>query len=206
MTARPIILGVVLVGIAGLDLSDRRRQNERIEQLETQLADIQRLVRRAPPATPTRAVERIIEKMIVAGPAAPVGPEAAPAPPTVPKDADSIGAEVETSFQKEALDPAWAGRARDSIHRGLSDATSDMARRPAIRAVDCRASLCRIELLHESAEEQQTLAERISAEGPGQFWKGASFTAPPETSPDGRVVTVMFLAREGHAIPYPDDR
>jgi len=99
----------------------------------------------------------------------------------------------ESRFESEAVDSSWAG----GYEREIADvfAGDEMFEGNRIEAVDCRGTLCRLEVAHES----DTSRERMRTPwGAAPFAHGSFIRHYPE-----RNATVIFLGREGHPFAMP---
>ncbi len=111
---------------------------------------------------------------------------------------EEVTQHIETTFYSEAMDTAWAREVRQGLQEKLA---SLLSKGSSIGSLECHSSLCRIELRHPDEEQYQQFMQRM-AQG-GTFWKGASMTYRSEE--DGRnIATISYLAREGHAMPFPE--
>jgi hypothetical protein len=120
-------------------------------------------------------------------------------PSTEVFDAQAMADHLEAAFFHESVDREWA----DSSRRSLQEkALSLLPEGSSIRSLECQATLCRMELVHENNESYRQFQRRHFQEGP--LWKGASVTRMEKGSREGEVLTVAYFAREGHALPLPD--
>ncbi|HYO57223.1 hypothetical protein [Archangium sp.] len=111
---------------------------------------------------------------------------------------EEVTQHIETTFEGEAMDTAWARGVRQGLQEKLAPLLSKGS---SIGSLECHTSLCRIELRHPDEEQYQQFMQRMTQGG--TFWKGASMTYRSEE--DGRdIVTISYLAREGHAMPFPE--
>jgi len=111
---------------------------------------------------------------------------------------EEVTQHIETTFHSEAMDTAWAREARQQLQEKLATILSKGA---SIGSLECHSSLCRIELRHPDEEQYRQFMQNMTQDG--TFWKGASMTYRGEE--DGRnIVTISYLTREGHAMPFPE--
>ena len=68
-------------------------------------------------------------------------------------------------------------------------------------AVECHASMCRIESRHEDAARYRQFAHSAFIDPETESWNGGFFsTAVPEPG-SGRLLAVAYVAREGQELP-----
>jgi len=105
---------------------------------------------------------------------------ATPAPPERPR-----GEQIETRFSRERVDATWATATRSQLEGDLGRfATKDAG----VRSVDCRASMCRVEV---------ATATRAAGEQFAESWlRDRTFTGPAwgHYSDDAMV---MYVGRDG---------
>lgn len=110
---------------------------------------------------------------------------------------------IEAGFAAEVIDGAWAAAARRDLRDRISallPSTSSLA------DVDCRASMCRVELVHREAAGSQRFMQAAFFDPKDRVWSGPGFAIPAETGSDGTVTVVLYLARDGASFPMPDTR
>lgn len=110
---------------------------------------------------------------------------------------DQYMADIETSLLNEQTDPQWSSRASSSIEQAL---LSEHLTDTALVAVDCRFTLCRVEVEHDSP---QALAQFQTAFS--QLIEGAELQpaiVDTESAEDWST-TVVYLIRDGYSLPNP---
>ena len=142
------------------------------------------------PASPVTAVERQAKPTPV-GTADPCGS----GPSTQDRQAF-----LELSFSSQAPDASWAENARDEIEAIVQPLTNQDTR---LLSVDCRTTLCRVELVHSDVNAFHALA-MATLNGGVRGWKGAVSGALLRTEADGSARSVMYLAKQGTEMPVPD--
>lgn len=157
-------------------------------------------------ATPARAAAT--PASAVAHPLALVGDSAeraAPAPllPSEPRPLrpGDVRDGIERAFYREPRDPQWSRSAERTAEARLR---GTLPKGATLHAVECHASLCRIESTHDSLDEYQQFVERAFMKIETQVWNGASYSTPVEDGAAERgfpVAIVSYVAREGHALP-----
>lgn len=102
---------------------------------------------------------------------------------------------IESSFFSEPVDGAWSVEAIDTIDEATA---SEELAETAVFAVDCRATLCRMEVQHDDpqalAEFEQWLPRKVVDMLP-------RITMDRIDGIDGSVTTVVYLARDGYRLP-----
>lgn len=104
----------------------------------------------------------------------------------------------EAALRKETEDPSWSGEARDLIASAV--AAGELAA-TSVEDVECRATLCRIEVRHKDRQAQAVFE--------GRFIMAVAQLLPQATlrtvkNEDGSRSTVLYLARDGHDFPQPE--
>jgi hypothetical protein len=132
------------------------------------------------------------------GSAAPHAPTArAEKPPAPPSSADQE-AFLASTFSSQPIDAAWS--------RGAARQISDILRPIAgkntnVVSVDCRATLCRADLEHETDADFRAFMNAMFTGAGAGAWNGAGGGGKVETEPDGRVKAVLYFAKEGTELP-----
>ncbi|MEE9397883.1 MAG: hypothetical protein V3V31_12810 [Methylococcales bacterium] len=102
---------------------------------------------------------------------------------------------LEENVRSEPVDNNWTPQAEDAIHRALSDAELGGT---AIINVDCRSTLCRMEIAHDNSQAllafQDTFFSQVSGLLPGVLMDHIE-------RENGTTETVVYLARESYALP-----
>jgi hypothetical protein len=125
-------------------------------------------------------------------------PEASPKTPEV-SDGERR-AFVAQSFERETRDPQWEPEAE--LRALLTEVLPAGA---AIRALECKQTLCRLETTHPDQANQAAFVQAFLFARPGQErpYGGALFDEPAP-SPDGHGVrSTTYLLRPGHEMPAP---
>jgi hypothetical protein len=132
------------------------------------------------------------------GSTAPSGDPSRPRPATTAAMRD----QYERVFESEGRDAAWADsseRLAGDRLRALLPSTS------AVRAVECRTSMCRFETSHADRSIYQAfLHSAFQGPSPG-VWNASQFSTllVPQTA-NGPLLVVSYLAREGRSLPALD--
>jgi len=104
----------------------------------------------------------------------------------------------EAALQAETADTGWSGEARDLIESAV--AAQDLAG-TSLDDVECRATLCRVEVTHKDRQAQAAF-ERQFIIAVVQLLPRA--TRQTVENDDGSSRTVLYLARDGHYFPQPE--
>lgn len=115
-------------------------------------------------------------------------------PPRV--GAEARVAHIQAVFEGEPTDSSWADATEASIRLagdrlGLGGSRID--------SVQCRATLCRAEVLHDSEDEFEAFAHTFPMAVP-QLPRA---TMKRLQTDGGLERTIVYLAREGHPMPSP---
>jgi hypothetical protein len=133
--------------------------------------------------------------------AAPTDPpkpaESAPATPKM--TSQEVEAHVASAHAAEAVDRAWAPEAQRTLLAGLRE---DLPARSSLHRVDCRTSVCRIEVSHPGRAEDMQFVEHVQKGD--AIWSGAGMVTRT-FGEDGSIEAVIYLAREGHGLPFPSE-
>jgi hypothetical protein len=114
-------------------------------------------------------------------------------------DPNLILQEIESRFNAEGVDTPWA----DSVEHRLSNRfySQDKAGKGMLVA-QCRSTLCRLEVdLFDAGAEHEFWAKISAVEGLSQD----QIHIQREQGPEGAVRTILYVARDGFAIPRGDE-
>lgn len=103
------------------------------------------------------------------------------------------GEQLELNFREQTTDPDWAAKTKTLLHDAL---TSDKISTENIIDIDCRATMCRVELSNDNQHEAPkftTFAMNIGAELP-------NIMVDQNTERDGSTTTVMYISKEEFAL------
>ncbi len=102
---------------------------------------------------------------------------------------------IENAMALERPDPGWSRDAREVIHDAINSEELAGAR---LLDVDCRASICRVEALHESPESVAHFQHLFPARV-GELMPRSTMRVHDEGQ--GVTRSVVYLAREGYRLP-----
>lgn len=203
MTIWRTFLIVGAVGATGLVVAELRQERAERERLQDQVTALSATQHRgsseAAAAAPAQAaLGRLVAGAMAASTEPRPEPRPASAEPPAPVDPR---ARLDSAFLAQQPDPAWTGAASR-----LAEARIGAALPPAsmLRAVECRASLCRIETDHPDLQHYQQFFQRAFVDPDTRAWNGAVTTAELAEAGDGTVHVISYLAREGAALPQGD--
>lgn len=115
------------------------------------------------------------------------------------KEEESIqkqGEALETGFRQQTTDPNWSVKAKSLIEEALF---SDKVASTDIIDVECRASMCRVELANDSNNQAPRITEfpmKISEELP-------NILVSQTNESDGSTTTVLYLSKDDPVLPDP---
>jgi hypothetical protein len=104
----------------------------------------------------------------------------------------------EAALQKETEDSAWSGEAYDLINSAV--AAEDLAG-TSLHDVECRATLCRIEVTHKDRQARGAFEGQLIMAVAPLLPQAMMQTVENE---DGSTSSVLYLARDGHDFPQPE--
>jgi hypothetical protein len=191
-------------GPGGPESTELRKLRNQVRQLEDSVASAERLAREAQVNAQTA---QAVASLRAEAPPAPVplskpttlgkGEESPPtegsgASPREP-NAEEIVDQLDTRFLSEGVDPNWSREARRRAER-FSDVLPEGAR---VISLECRSSMCRLEMSHPSLESFQGFVRKSMLGGEIE-WSGAFMAAiRGDPGQPGGVQAVAYLAREG---------
>lgn len=103
---------------------------------------------------------------------------------------------LNTVFEEETIDADWSTDATQALERAFA---SEELSNASVHSAECRSTLCRVDVEHEDPEKA----------GEFEMWFGKQIAEMlPRFSlfqeeVDGRAITVVYLARDGHKLPNP---
>lgn len=119
-----------------------------------------------------------------------------------PPDPDADRERVERGFQREAVDGAWAGSSRQHLSQMLAAVAARSA--ASLRDIQCRSSICRVEISHRDADSARSFNEQTFINAEPRIWRGPVLVATAPPGPDGSFVATMYLGREGTQLLTPE--
>jgi hypothetical protein len=118
--------------------------------------------------------------------------------PGSPPTGEEMRDRLEAAFVAEP--PAPSSEAAQTLEHGVRAALPAGSQ---LRRVECRASLCRIEIEHAAVDDHREFLQRaFLAHDSTRASSGPVFASPPAQAGDGDpMVAVIFVGREGTALP-----
>jgi hypothetical protein len=104
------------------------------------------------------------------------------------------GEVLETGFRQQTTDPNWSTKAKSLIQGALA---SDKVASKDIIDIECRASMCRVELANDGNNKAPKIAEfpmKISEELP-------NIMVNQTNESDGTSTTILYLSRDDFILP-----
>jgi hypothetical protein len=99
---------------------------------------------------------------------------------------------MKTTVESEPRDAAWA----PEYERNLAASFAEKYPGERITELDCRTSLCRVQVRHDSPESQAAFLAHFWVALPSGFsgvWSG-----PPRSDEKGTATSLIYVTREGH--------
>ena len=108
------------------------------------------------------------------------------------------------NLTSEVRDGSWAFEATRTIHSRFGGLASGGT---SVESIDCRATMCQLDLVSESQAAYDTFLREALSRGPAGFlWNAPLFlTSKEDREQDGKVRMVAYIAREGKGLPALDD-
>jgi hypothetical protein len=126
-----------------------------------------------------------------------------PSPATMAKIA-SVRDKFQGQFDAERSDPRWAAEAESTLKEKLGGMLPDSSK---IQSIDCRATMCRIETVHENMDRFRQFMGGAFMDPNTKVWNGGFFSSPVgEVSDGGKLDVVTYVAREGQELPRLDQQ
>lgn len=100
---------------------------------------------------------------------------------------------LETGFRQQTTDPKWSEQAKTLVQEALA---SDKIAAKDIIDIDCRVSMCRVELANDNGDEPKLsdFPMKISEEMP-------NIMANQTQESDGSTTTILYLSKDNLASP-----
>lgn len=209
-----ILIALLILGAGTLQVTQQRRQHAEMEKLRKQtlalaasleenqdratprLAEPPLLPRRTPAehGPVTAAVPLLTEKKTAKA------PEVA-APPKSLRPAEIV-TRMETAFAREVADRDWSAKTRQVTQEKIS---ALLPKSSAVLAMDCRTSMCRVEMSHQGLADYRKFVESAFVSPNTHIWDGPTFSSLLEGGSGNDVVAVTYLGREGLGLPTMQD-
>jgi hypothetical protein len=117
------------------------------------------------------------------------------------EEARANQATVERAFATDVADSSWAvGAARD-LREHLGATAAQLS--SSLRNVDCRSSLCRVEVVTRDQGSAKKLMDKAFGVGAPPVWNGPMMAEYPPANPDGTASVVLYLGRDGTSLLDP---
>jgi hypothetical protein len=163
-----------MVGVLGLLILNLRQQRRICDEL----LGLRSAIERAFPDSKGHTEQR----------RPPLVDDGAGVPPTV----DDVRAFVESTFNREAVDPSWAVSTRAALTKMIRDHLSEGS---SLEEIACRTSLCRIVLRHRDDPGDLTFMRSTNGRWPGGYfvWRRRQLAS-------GQVEVIVFAAGRGQNV------
>jgi hypothetical protein len=151
---------------------------------------------RAPARSPSLSPEDESDAHAPPPPQAPLEPKERP-----PADLEDTTDEIERVFLGEGSDPSWSRQTERTVKEKL---TASLPEASAVRSIECRSSMCRVETVFHDPEAYGRFAQSAFKDPETRIWNGGAFSTSLGTDDRGDMVVISYLAREGEEIPSLD--
>jgi len=108
---------------------------------------------------------------------------------------EQIISNLDDSLQSESYDDSWAAQIETDI---AEDFRADEWKGSKLQDADCRSTLCRLLVAHESPEAADAFVPRMAML---QAFANTEAFYQTVRLEDGEPATVIYLARQGHRLP-----
>lgn len=109
------------------------------------------------------------------------------------REAEAHNEAIEIEFSTQPSGSAWASATHADLLTKVTDALPSAS---SVRSVECRSSLCRLELVFPSEEDSQSLFAKMFTDQE-HFWNGSAAVTSSRANADGSLTKVLIVAREG---------
>lgn len=213
MKSTTVLLGVALCVAMAVAYLDRRATRREVADLRSELERVSQTASESALATPRLVavpvavpVARDVTPTSSPSNAAPQPPSAARLEPARPQRQPTriesfapIRRGLETVFQAERVDPAWAAGARSLAENGLAAHLPEGSR---LTAIECKATVCRIESVHGGYQQASKFVRDAVSQPENRPWPGGLAAGTiAEDAATGQVTMLIFLLREGVDLP-----
>ncbi|HEY2514411.1 MAG TPA: hypothetical protein VGI39_26280, partial [Polyangiaceae bacterium] len=133
-------------------------------------------------------------------------PVAAPKANDTPRDPDRAMSEADMRARLDVAatqgppDPEWSR----SLRRDLADRLAASGPEARLQGVDCKQTLCRVEIVHRSRADYERFMSSAVLDPRAPAWSTPSYTSLGEPAEDGSVVAVSFISKNNDALPLED--
>ncbi len=111
------------------------------------------------------------------------------------KDAVEYMTHVDLYLQNEETDMAWSDQANNKITNIFA---SDPLQKSSLLSVDCRSTLCKLEVMHDKNYDQESFEMSMVESFAETLPRGTMIHDPARPN-----VSVIYMARKGYALPRP---
>ena len=98
-------------------------------------------------------------------------------------------------FAAESVDPRWAAEATERAREALGPFIIKGEGHVELQALDCRSSLCRVEIRQDETQAGHSVTEQAFIHPATRVWPGP-VTTTSSRDEQGQLVTIAFLGRE----------
>ncbi len=101
---------------------------------------------------------------------------------------------LDSIFSRERRDAGWTENMRQLLG---SSGGPVLPKGSSTLSIDCRESICRIEIVHQALEHHRQFVQRAFRDPRTRLSNGANFSAVRQDATAGKIVTVSYIGREG---------
>ena len=116
-------------------------------------------------------------------------------PVRAPTD-DERRAYAASVFEAQPFDPVWARQAKRDLGANLDGINAGKSR---IASVECKSSLCRVELQHDNEQDEQDFLRQVIRK---HAWQGQGMAVRGDPGAGGEAQVTVYFAAEG--VPLPE--
>jgi hypothetical protein len=176
-----------------------QRLEKRLSQLQQQLQDQQQMLRQQ-----QNEIAQLTRALAMGKPSDTEDTENTDLPVQSQEEWEQMRlAQLDEEFSQEKTDVEWSQEAAGQIVKVADKVLNAHGPGGGASLVDanCRATLCRIELMGESIEAINHFAQMFPLE---LGWQGSMHQTVVH-EPDGSVRTIMYVSKDGHELPAEEE-
>jgi hypothetical protein len=199
------LIACVAVGITAYLVYDLRAQQAEIAALHADVGTLTHALGEARPSVTVREITREItakpadrEPEPLAAPEPSGATPGAPPPARAPVTSTEIRVRYDAKFNDERADAEWSRASQATATTKLSAVLPPSSE---LKSVECRASMCKIETLHQDVEHYQAFAQSAFMDSTTVPWNGGFFSTGAVEPGTGKFLAVAYLSREGQELP-----
>jgi hypothetical protein len=211
MKTPTVLFALGLVGIVGALVFEGRRRDSELVNVQRQLRalSISAVASSSSVSAPsvTDEVLPVRREVLVETDAGGAVASASPEPRAAPShySAPVMRDAYEIAFLGQHVDSQWTGQ---SLREARNKLTTALPEGSALRSFECRETLCRVETSHADLARYHAFVKTAFRNQATRLWNAPGFSTLADDASDstraGALVTVSYIAREGHELPPTD--